>query len=70
MYFIFIVVTKHNLKKMRSPVTTITGLILALVAVFGTVGLLSSDQVIELSNSIPLLIEAIASIILIFKAKD
>lgn len=70
MYIFFFVIFKSSKKIMKSPWTTITGIILSVVTIFGFIGLLDEDQVIKLQNVIPLLVEAIASIVLIFKAKD
>ena len=54
----------------KSTVTTVTGIVLGLVTVAGTLGYLTLEQVEGLKEAIPAIAGGIATIVLIFAAKD
>lgn len=55
---------------MKNPVSTITGIALAIISIIGAIGLVKQEQAIELTQIVPVIIEAIAGLIAIFKTGD
>lgn len=54
----------------KSLITTITGIVVGLVAVGAATGVISPEQKSVLTENLPVIISGIGSIILIFYAKD
>jgi hypothetical protein len=61
--------TKIN-KTMKNPVTTITGIALAIVSIVTAVGLINQEQSVTLTEYVPTIATAIGAIIAVFKASD
>lgn len=54
----------------KSPVTTITGIVVAILSIVSALGLISNEQSTTIQHWLPTFVEGITAIILIFKAKD
>ena len=55
---------------MKNPITTITGALIMLVALFTAYGFITETEAKAWTDAIPVFVEAIAAIILIFKSGD
>jgi hypothetical protein len=54
----------------KVTVTNITGLVMAILAIVSGIGVLSAEESAVLTKWIPVIIEAISAIVLVFLAKD
>lgn len=55
---------------MKSPITTITGIVLGLLSVATAIGLINAEQTNEIQKWLPTFVEGVSALILVFKAKD
>ncbi len=55
---------------MKNPVTTIIGVLLAVVSIVTAIGLINAEQSAALTEYIPTIATAIGAIIAVFKASD
>jgi len=55
---------------MKNPVTTITGILIALATIVYSIGLIDQDQQVVIIDSIPIIAGVVGSLIAVFKASD
>lgn len=56
--------------KVKNPVTTVSGIIIALVSIIAAVGVINSDQAATLNEIVPILAGIVSSLLLAFGAGD
>lgn len=55
---------------MKNPVTTVTGILIALATIVFSIGLITQEQQMAIVDAIPVLAGVVGSLIAVFKASD
>lgn len=55
---------------MKNPVTTVTGILIALATIVFSIGLINQEQQLAIVDAIPVVSGVVASLIAVFKASD